>query len=304
MRIFICDELLQNIYKNISEIENYYCNIDVFNSKPYFIYCFSLFESALTEALRHFLHAFPEKSNGEIIKDESNKHQSYFRVTKEAFLDSLNGANSLHSSIVNDKVKSLAKGNLCSILVNVKTYFDINLDYNKELFEKISFLRNKIVHENINTDRKYVYETNEKETSPLEYKHFCDEFTQVLKSISESITAKYSKYTKKKLIEDCWNYIFDTPLLKFEKIIYIDEREKVIRFNFEHIEKVKESLCTSEKFYLAVLLQQYNTTKNDEYFKFRDMPMLVSLSGKDELIYIIKLFARYPYLFNGEKIDC
>lgn len=65
MRIFICEELIDNLESNINKIENIQSKIDMDNYEAYFIYTFALFESSLCEAMRHMLNAFPEKINSE-----------------------------------------------------------------------------------------------------------------------------------------------------------------------------------------------------------------------------------------------
>jgi hypothetical protein len=65
MRIFICEELINNIESNINKIKKIPTNIDKDNYEAYFIYAFALFESALSEAVRHILRSFPEKINSE-----------------------------------------------------------------------------------------------------------------------------------------------------------------------------------------------------------------------------------------------
>jgi len=65
MRIFICEELINNLEFNINKIKKIQSKIDMDNYEAYFIYTFALFESALCEAIRHILSAFPEKIKSE-----------------------------------------------------------------------------------------------------------------------------------------------------------------------------------------------------------------------------------------------
>lgn len=65
MRIFICEELINNLELNINKIKEIQDKIKLENYEAYFIYAFALFESCLSEAMRHMLKAFPEKINSE-----------------------------------------------------------------------------------------------------------------------------------------------------------------------------------------------------------------------------------------------
>ncbi len=288
-------------------MEKYYKEINEVNCIPFFIYCFSLFESALTESLRHFLYSFPEKLSGEAIKREDGKSSPYFHVSKETLIESLGDTKNILAQIVNEKIRRLSKGNLCSILGYINKYFAIETGIENTNTEKMSKLRNSIVHDSIFADRKYFkakekYKIEPKEIQLIEYKNYCNELIEKLKSIAYAISVKYARYTKEKLIRDIWDYVFKSPLLSFDDTLYIDKDEKVLRFNFEHIEKISTSICSGEKFFLAFLLHQYSTSKNDEYFKFCDIPMLASILDRDKLKNIIDIFSIYPHLFNGEKI--
>jgi len=121
--------------------------------------------------------------------------------------------------------------------------------------------------------------------------------------------SKYKKYTKYKLIKDLWDNVFQTPLLRFEDCIIMrnsaigDNCKKVVGFNFEHIKNISNSISSGEKFFLALLLQQYSGSVNDQFFMFKDIPSLVSVWPKYILNDVLQVFSVYPNLFNGMDID-
>ncbi|WP_339235164.1 hypothetical protein [Oceanobacillus sp. FSL W7-1281] len=97
----------------------------------------------------------------------------------------------------------------------------------------------------------------------------------------------------------------ETPLLKFEDCILIREsavfekKTSVVGFNFEHIKKVSASISSSEKLYLSMLLQQYNTSINSDLFNSNDIPMLVSIASNEKIHLFLHVMSIYPHLFNG-----
>lgn len=51
------------------------------------------------------------------------------------------------------------------------------------------------------------------------------------------------------------------------------------------------------------MLQQYSSSINDRFFKFSDIPMLVSVSDKNNVYMILHVMDLYPHLFNGMNIE-
>ena len=61
IRFFICENITSFIQKQQKEISDSQFFIMENNAKPAFIYAYSIFESTITELLRYYLNAFPEK---------------------------------------------------------------------------------------------------------------------------------------------------------------------------------------------------------------------------------------------------
>ena len=299
MRIFICNELIKDISLNIAEMEKYSLNLNDMTYKPYFIYSFALFESALNNSMRHFLNAFPEKMNGDAMKDETGKIQKYFRIRKDTISKPWSRSGGICNVIVDEKIKSNSKGNLPNIVELAEKYFSIKINFNKSKLIKISDARNEMVHES-RCSNKYA---QDEKAQVLVYTNYCRELIMNLELISDAISTKYSKYTKAKLLHDSWDYLFDTPLLDYDRIVYFKQKDKSVCFYFDYLDTVINSISSSEKTFLTLLFQQYSGLINDNYFKFKDLSMLVSISDKEKFMFIIELFSKYPQLFNGEKIE-
>jgi hypothetical protein len=76
-RIFICDEWVYGIQNNAERIKNALNGLNEDSKEMTYLFAFSLFESALSEAYRQFLFTFPEKfSNKEERKIDTEERQS------------------------------------------------------------------------------------------------------------------------------------------------------------------------------------------------------------------------------------
>ena len=72
VHFFIFDDIITFINNKQKEIDESLLLVINNNTKPAFIYAYSIFESTITEILRYYLNAFPEKidKNIKIDKDE------------------------------------------------------------------------------------------------------------------------------------------------------------------------------------------------------------------------------------------
>lgn len=302
MRIFICEELVNNLESNISRIKKVQPDIDANNYEAYFIYAFALFESAFCEAIRHILGAFPEKINSE----------KYLSLSAEDICNNLFSPQGIFETLIENQIGKVSKGSALKIVVETESICAIKLSYDIKRLETISFIRNQITHENTpsrqvgwnkgsrHPDKEEVVENCKKDIAYL---------LDVLVEFSIRMKEKYNKYTKYKMLKEFWNTMFDTPLLRFEDCIFLrveaiwSSGKKVVGFNFDHIKKVSNGISSSEKFFLSILLQQYSQSINEKFFKFSDIPMLVSISGKKEIYIFLHVMTLYPYLFNGMSME-
>lgn len=203
------------------------------------------------------------------------------------------------------------KGNALALLQIAQSLMAIGLTFNRSAIEEVSEYRNRLVHDNTISNREYILGGRTVNSNPFSLEKaniLIDILTKVLSELELCLKTKYQKYTKFKLIKDLWEEIFATSLLKFEDCILIrrgafDKNTNVVGINFDHLETVVKSISSGEKFFLSLLLQQYSGSINDRYFKFEDIPSLVSISSNTKINKILHVFNIYPNLFNGVSID-
>lgn len=300
MRIFICEELINNLESNINKIKTIQSKINMDNYEAYFIYTFALFESALCEAIRHILSAFPEKINSE----------KQLPISAKDIYTNLFSTQEIFETLVENEIKKVSKGSAKKIVAEAESICAIQLSYDTKRLDSISAIRNQITHENT-PSRQVISNTESKRIDKIteNYKNDIAYLFSILTEFSLKIKETYSKYTKYKMLKDFWNTLFNTPLLRFEDCVFLREgdmggsKRKVVGFNFDNIKKASNSISSSEKFFLSILLQQYSQNINERFFKFSDIPMLVSISNKKKIYIFLHVMTQYPYLFNGMSME-
>ncbi|HQK54288.1 MAG TPA: hypothetical protein PLA73_08620 [Sedimentibacter sp.] len=268
-----------------------------------YIYAFSLFESTLSESVRHFLSAFPEKMGK--MKEKLNFQSMYEHPFYSGYF---------LTELVDEEVERLNKGDAKKMLCSSLRTFDIkDNEFNKYFadLEIISDKRNKLVHETARITNDYIHSPRynkeiDKKISNELYSQHLEVMVNVLSHFKIELANKYGKYTKRKLLCDLWNEVFSnsytkkaTPLLPFEKCFSSGE---TIHLNIEYLETVKDSISSSEQYFLSLFLQNHNGTLQQEWFK--RLPGFVSIDDKEKIYQILHLFIIYPLLLQGaEKYD-
>ena len=200
--------------------------------EPIFVYSYSIFESTITEILRYYLNAFPEKINKNI------------NIGKEQLL-STSMTHDILVSYIEEYIRKYSSKTLSEYLRFFKETLDIDASLDLPLVDKISKQRNIIVHDNFKRDLLSLYINNVKAPCSngaelLSYIRFLNE---ILDIISAKICSKYAEYTKEKLVRCVWNSVFSTPVLRFDDIWNFDVNGALFIKNFETIkEKVKIKL--------------------------------------------------------------
>lgn len=299
MRIFICEELINNIESNINKIKKIPTNIDKDNYEAYFIYAFALFESALSEAIRHILRSFPEKINSE---------KNLLLSAKDIYTNMFSPQKNLET-LVENEIRKVSKGSATKIVTEAEIVCAVQLLYDIKRLESISATRNQITHENTPSRQNNYTRVSKLKNETKITENCINDISYLLSILNEfaiKIKEKYGKYTRYKMLKEFWNTLFSTPLLRFEDCVFIrediiigDSNKKIVGFNFEHIKKVSNNISSSEKFFLSIILQQYSTSINERFFKFSDIPMLVSISDKEKIYLLLHVMTLYPHLFNG-----
>ncbi len=261
--------------------------------EPIFVYSYSIFESTITEILRYYLNAFPEKINKNI------------NIGKEQLL-STSMTHDILVSYIEEYIRKYSSKTLSEYLRFFKETLDIDASLDLPLVDKISKQRNIIVHDNFKRDLLSLYINNVKAPCSngaelLSYIRFLNE---ILDIISAKICSKYAEYTKEKLVRCVWNSVFSTPVLRFDDIWNFDVNGALFIKNFETIKEKVKIISSTERLFLAIIFQQFNNSINEKLFSFREIPSFVSLDNesKNKLIELINFFKYYPLFFGGEEI--
>ncbi|GEN89783.1 hypothetical protein [Oceanobacillus sojae] len=301
MRVFVCEEMIHNIEVNIDKIKNIQSKFDEVNYEAYYIYAFALFESAVCEAIRHVLTSFPEKIRKNLE----------LKISTNVIYNNIYSPRLILAELIENEIKKINKGSAQSIVSEAEKICNVNLTYDKRFLKEISDVRNKITHESTDSKQEYLYGSSyysSQRYSLDKLRELISYLLVILQSFAEELEKKYQKYNRYKLLKELWNTLLETPLLKFENCISIGKNnnfggEKMqVEFNFEYIRKVSTSISSSEKLYLSMFLQQYNTSINSEFFSFSDIPMLASIASKEKIYMFLHVMSIYPHLFNGMSI--
>lgn len=251
--------------------------------KSLFLYSYAIFESTLVQSYSKILYAFPERMKVDKID---------FAKYKDDIIS--NGlSHTLVQQLSIDFSQNLMYGKISDGLKKYANTLQIPILYKKYLIklEEIKRYRNAITHDNpINTNLK---------------SDFVDDHIfiiySVLNEISQMISSKYIEFTFKKLVQDSWNYLFDSPLLSFEAHWIFDEFGEVSHYNFEYLKKVAFSLCSSERTFLILFMSNYCSQICNEVYNLTDISMPVSILNRDKVAYITELFDRYPLLLQNYR---
>lgn len=296
IRFFVSDDVTSLISKRKMEINSYATMLMRTDEKyiePIFVYSYSIFESTITEILRYYLNAFPEKINKNI------------NIGKEQLL-STSMTHDILVSYIEEYIRKYSSKTLSEYLRFFKETLDIDASLDLPLVDKISKQRNIIVHDNFKRDLLSLYINNVKAlcSNGAELLSYIRSLNEILDIISAKICSKYAEYTKEKLVRCVWNSVFSTPVLRFDDIWNFDVNGALFIKNFETIKEKVKIISSTERLFLAIIFQQFNNSINEKLFSFREIPSFVSLDNesKNKLIELINFFKYYPLFFGGEEI--
>lgn len=288
--------ILVNIEESRSQLKD---NSSEIIDKSIFSYIFSMFETMLSEMLTMFLDAFPEK----IDKQE-------FKVNKSdiEFINTI----LFKRNKIEQYVKDLSYKNSKEYL---DAFFDIlsidpiNEEDTNKLIE-VKETRNLLLHNNLKVNNTYSAkagpcrrEADHSGFLPLDKKYVLDSFDLIEKQVNyikQETTEKYSKYDKFHVLREIWNFIFDSPLLKFEDF-WGDSKTGIIlkKEKKELKSKIEDCFSSSEVIFLFLWLTHFNSYLCDEIFKPRFInTFLLDGDHRRKYLYLNNIILNYPDLFK------
>ena len=232
-RFFVCRDVSTLISKKTEEIQNTLSNMDEKTLKPSFIYSYSIFESTLTEILRYYLIAFPEKLDNNLTMEKNE----------------LLSTSSTHDIILSSVNKYIRKYS-CKTLLEYISFFkeslsiEIYVDNNK--IKKVSKLRNSITHDDANSELllSHIYQ-HDLLLSYFDVQNYILYFYDLLNDILDQINKVYNKYTYE-FLRNVWEYTFSTPLLNFDSIWEFNQNGVLQIRDLDEVEEKISDISSSE----------------------------------------------------------
>jgi len=151
-------------------------------------------------------------------------------------------------------------------LATIKNFRDQHGDSLQEIKES----RNLLLHNNLKLNAIYKEKAGKKSRHPMrgerlsiDPQYFLDSITTLKElciAMQEGITEKYSEYTRIAAVQRLWNYIFQTPIMPFEKFWALNKaKDEIIA---QETDSFPKGLSNSEKIFLGVWLSHFNSRKD------------------------------------------
>lgn len=246
-----------------------------------FVLVISRFEVMITDMLLYYLKWMPEKLE---IKEA--------KFSKEELLNE-----KLINLQIERSVHSLSYKNLREVLDFFFHTLSIAVSDKEKYIDKlieIKETRNLLLHNNLIVNRTYIEKAGAlKRSDRLEDKLKLDkqyliEAITILESficdIEKSLIDKYSAYSKITALKSLWNYLFTSPVMKFEDYWIIDEASDSIIALKKC--KYEDMLSGSESLFLGMWRAHFNG--NGDYLKNFNMR---SFDGKrkEQMLYFLSI---------------
>ncbi|MBQ9983221.1 MAG: hypothetical protein IJP29_01390 [Lachnospiraceae bacterium] len=275
--------------------------------KSLFAYGVSMFENAMTEILKSFFLAFPEKMTE---KDVSVKKEQILNHNFE-----------LEMKILETTINKLTYGPLnkyVSEFTKVLSIEDINEEKVGKLLE-IKETRNLMIHNNLIVNTIYLSKCGEKyvradikminKQLPFNKQYACESMKLCIDILRDEIikplTEKYNSFTKIKAMKEIWNYLFDSPILNFDEYWQYDTNGRLKQFCLDKdtIEgRLEAGFSSTEKMLVSYILMHYWGTLRRVENVDADVFNHNYLYGerKEKFLYLQDVLFRYPQLFEQD----
>lgn len=293
--ILLFNEFIEPIDNTISELQVIGNNSNTQNEnyilKGALVYSTSLFESSITDCLKKYLIAFPEKIT------EGNITSKDLRYLSNAIY-----ASDILEQMIDNLIHEYTYKNMDEILSTSLKVLGINIKdikYNKsDLIEKKE-RRNILVHNSLKIDKTYIFKTKcdpDLYREPLSIsnsyiKETLELFLDILGQIRNRLHELYGEYNRERLINNVWNFIFQSPLLRY------DDYWGKGYFNISGNKDKIQCISSGEKTWLAYWIQHYCPANVDGYIKFGEMSYPAYHSEK--MIFLSRFFDKYPHILQN-----
>lgn len=304
------DDILKIIQANIKELLNIKDELNKNNNdiviKGLFTYQISKIEIMMSDLLKMFLTTYIEK----IPEKKFNLSKKQFLNNSENLIDSI--AENYIITLSYDSISSYME-KFCEILSIDK--FDDDIVQN---IIEIKETRNLLIHNNLIINEVYIEKCDKNccratykemgEQLPLDRKYIesaLGHCINMVNFIKNELEKKYKEYTKIKAMKDVWNYLFDSPILKFDDYFEYDNNIiKGFKMDCEDIKcYVEGGYSTTEMILMFFILQQVNDCITLEAYLGKYAYRFLHTNSyygerKEKYIYLHNILMKYPFLFQ------
>jgi len=296
------DELVEPIERAITDIQIIKDDIEAvqkdYQIKSNFTYVFSLFECSINETISYLLCAIPNKL-------EFNKLD--MKELKDSILNSTLSSTVLEhvteKYVINAAYKSLDE--YLKVFCELLGVQDIDKITADNLIEKKAS-RNLLTHNNMKVNSKYIKSAGKNRRShkvgtvlTIDKSYLegtINTIIEVLNKMLVNIATKYKAYTRKKLLVDIWNFLFNSPMLKFDNYWTIDSKTNHVSFNSIKAERCISNLSSYETTMLSIWMQQFSQTLASDFLEPRRTRMWIGM--EDEVTFFATVVKKYPHIFQ------
>lgn len=272
--------------------------------KGLFTYQVSKLEIMMNEILRGLLNSYPEK-----IPEKSFKKSVILKDSE-----------TLIATIADEYIQSLSYDNINNYLSKFSEILSINKisDSISDQIIEMKETRNLLVHNDLKVNEVYLSKCkgycranedsiNRKLPFDSKYVEQClDICTQLTEFISLELREKYKNHTKIKAMKEIWNYLFGSPILRFDDYWEHDEIYlHSFKLDFKTLEsRIRVGYSSTEMLLLFFILMQYNDSLVEPYldkygYRFLRLDRLYG-QRKDKYLYLQEVLTRYPLLFQQD----
>lgn len=300
--ILLLNDLLKPISDVLLIIEESHKQVDLASSeiveKSIFSYVVSLFEIIQTDILTNILDAFPEKmekSKFKLNKDELSN--DLFQIKKEIIEKYIQ---SLSYKTIHEYIKTFFE------LLSIKSIIN---DVTDQLVE-IKETRNLLLHNNLKINITYQRKAGAKKREadyngylPLD-KDYIFESIDIIKTvifhIERELKTNYAKYDKRFVLKGLWEYLFKSPILKYDDFWQNDSGFLTFKKSVREIKKqIRHSFSSSETLLLFLWINHFNSSLCDRCFEPRLLNTFsLGVNTRNKYMYLNSIIINYPDLFK------
>ncbi|MCK4311182.1 MAG: hypothetical protein KAW88_00425 [Candidatus Cloacimonetes bacterium] len=227
-------EPLSNAKNNLEVIRTKTKNSDPVILNGLFTMCLAYFEYSLSDTLSYYLKCFPQKLDFRTL-NFSNIDQSFMKSNLSFSKEDIFNTDLIELEI-EKKIDALNYSSIQNYMKNIFSIFSINVDDTDLLLDKlIEFkeTRNILIHNNLIINYKYLEKTGSIKRGKLgetlkidsDYIDGClDYLSKMINLIIDKLKQKYKDFTRLKVLEDLWNYMFKSPVMKFDDYWQLDKK--------------------------------------------------------------------------------